>query len=194
MGRFFLPIVAVAGLLVAATCCSRDSDAKPDKPRGPAVGDPAPAFLAPATTGGTLSLGDFAGRIVVLYFYPKDDTPGCIAEAKGFRDAEADMAALGVQVLGVSLDGLDSHRKFVEKHGLNFPLLADTDGRIHDAYGAWKGGIWGRNAMGVDRATFVIDRDGVVRKVWRRVNPSGHGDDVLDFVRTLGGAAEPAGR
>lgn len=185
MGRFSFPI-AVAGALVVAVACAKDVGAKDSASKGPVVGDPAPTFSAPATTGDTLSLADFAGRIVVLYFYPKDNTPGCTAEAKGFRDAEADMAALGVQVLGVSLDGLDSHRKFVEKLGLNFPLLSDVDGRIHDAYGAWKGGIWGRNPMGVDRSTFVIDRDGVVRKVWRRVNPGNHGDDVLDFVRTLG--------
>jgi peroxiredoxin Q/BCP len=185
MGRFPFPIVAAAAALVVATCCARDSDAKADKPRGPVAGDPAPAFAAPATVGGTLSLADFAGRIVVLYFYPKDDTPGCIAEAKGFRDADAEMAALGVQVLGVSRDGLDSHREFSDRYDLNFPLLADTDGRIHDAYGAWKGGVWGRTALGVDRATFVIDGTGVVRKVWRGVNPSGHSDEVLAFVRTL---------
>jgi peroxiredoxin len=185
MGRFTFPLVAVAAALVAATCCSKDSDAKADKPRGPAVGEPAPAFSAPATVGGTLSLADFAGRIVVLYFYPKDDTPGCIAEAKGFRDADAEMAALGVQVLGVSRDGLDSHRKFADRYDLKFPLLADTDGKIHDAYGAWKGGAWGRTALGVDRSTFVIDGAGVVRQVWRGVDPSGHSDEVLAFVRTL---------
>lgn len=184
MGRSLL-LMVLPGVVAATLGVAMDVGAKPVASKGPGAGAAAPAFSAPATVGGTLSLADFAGRIVVLYFYPKDDTPGCIAEAKGFRDAEADMAALGVQVLGVSLDGLDSHRKFVEKHGLNFPLLADTDGRIHDAYGAWKGGVWGRNAMGVDRSTFVIDRDGVVRKVWRGVKPNGHGDEVLSFIRTL---------
>jgi len=188
MGRYLLSFLAVAALAGVAICCSRDSDAKGDPVRGPAVGDPAPAFSAPASTGGTIRLSDLAGRIVVLYFYPKDNTPGCTTEAKGFRDAEAEMAALGVQVLGVSRDGLDAHARFVDRYDLNFPLLSDPDGKIHDAYGAFKGGIWGRGVLGVDRSTFVIDGQGIVRKVWRGVDPSGHSEEVLAFVRTLADA------
>lgn len=190
MGRSSLPVLVLSAAFVVA-CCSKDSDARPDKAAKSdkvvalAVGDRAPSFSAPASTGGTLSLGDFAGRIVVLYFYPKDDTPGCTVQAKDFRDADARMAALGAQVLGVSRDGLESHLKFTGKFDLNFPLLSDTDGAIHDAYGAWKGGAWGRTPLGVDRSTFVIDGQGVIRKIWRSVDPAGHSDEVLAFVQTL---------
>ena len=152
------------------------------------AGTRAPDFSAPASDGKTYALAGLHGKIVVLYFYPKDDTPGCTVEAKGFRDADADLAALGAVVLGVSRDDLESHQQFARKYGLNFPLLSDPDGRIHDAFGAWKeGSVFGRTAMGVDRSTFVIDGDGVVRKAWHGVDPGEHKAEVLAFVRTLVG-------
>ena len=153
------------------------------------TGMPAPDFRAQASTGGTIGLADLKGKVVVLYFYPKDDTPGCTVEAKGFRDLADDFGKAGAVVLGVSRDGLESHAKFARKHGLTFALLADPDGRIHDAFGAWKeGSIFGRSPLGVDRSTFVIDGLGVVRKAWHGVDPDGHATRVLDFVRSL----EPA--
>jgi peroxiredoxin Q/BCP len=152
---------------------------------GPALDRPAPDFSAKATDGRTVSLADFKGKVVVLYFYPKDDTPGCTVQAKSFRDAAGELARLGAVVLGVSLDDLDSHRRFTDKYDINFPLLEDSDGKVHDLYDAWKHNVFGRTAVGVDRSTFVIDRDGVLRKVWRGVKPNGHVDEVLAFVRTL---------
>ena len=148
------------------------------------VGMPAPDFTAPSTDGGTVSLSDFKGRIVVLYFYPKDDTPGCTKEACAFRDAEIEMKKLGVVVLGISKDDMKSHEKFRHKYNLNFPLLSDPEGKIIAAYGAWKeNSIFGRTALGVNRSTFVIDREGIVRKVWRNVSVKGHAREVLEFIQ-----------
>jgi peroxiredoxin Q/BCP len=120
---------------------------------------------------------------VVLYFYPKDDTPGCTKEACAFRDAESEMKKLGVVVLGISKDDMKSHEKFGQKYNLNFPLLSDPEGKIIAAYGAWKeNSIFGRTALGVNRSTFVIDREGIVRKVWRNVSVKGHSKAVLEFI------------
>lgn len=152
---------------------------------GPVEGRPAPGFRAPASDGRMLSLADFRGRTVVLYFYPKDDTPGCTLEAKSFRDAAAEFQRLGAVVLGVSRDDRESHDRFAKKYDLNFPLIEDGDGKVHDAYDAWKHNVFGRTALGVDRSTFVIDGDGILRKAWRGVNPGGHVDEVLAFVRTM---------
>jgi thioredoxin-dependent peroxiredoxin len=176
---------AAAALAVAA--CAPGADAG-EAAKGARVeaGQKAPDFRAPASDGGEKGLSDFAGKVVVLYFYPKDDTPGCTIEAKDFRDFAADFAAAGAAVVGVSADDLESHGKFAKKHGLAFTLLSDPDGRILDAYGAWKeGSIFGRTAMGVDRSTFVIDGTGTVRRAWRSVNPMGHAQEVLAFVRSL---------
>jgi peroxiredoxin Q/BCP len=177
-------ITAVAALMLAA--CAGRADAEESKAARIEAGAKAPDFSASASTGGTIGLKDLKGKVVVLYFYPKDDTPGCTVEAKGFRDYAADFTKAGAVVLGVSKDDLDSHAKFVKKFDLTFALLADTDGKIHDAYGAWKqGSIFGRSALGVDRSTFVIDGDGTVRKVWHSVSPDGHAEDVLAFVKSL---------
>ena len=153
---------------------------------GVQVGQRAPEFRAAASDGKTYALADLKGRVVVVYFYPKDDTPGCTVEAKGFQGEGAAFAAAGAVVLGVSRDDLESHNAFAGKYDLTFPLLVDADGAIHDAYGAWKeGSLFGRTALGVDRSTVVIDREGIVRRIWRSVSPDGHAAEVLAFVRSL---------
>ena len=147
-------------------------------------GDKAPQFSLPASTGETISLADAAGRKVVLYFYPKDDTPGCVKEACSFRDANADLRAAGVEVLGVSADSLKSHRRFVEKYSLNFPLLSDEEKTVSTAYGAWgEKTAWGKTTVGMKRMTFLIDEEGVIRKVWPKVRPDGHAEEVLKAVK-----------
>ncbi len=147
----------------------------------------APDFQAASSEGGEIALKDLAGKTVVLYFYPKDSTPGCTKEACGFRDVNAELRELGVVVLGVSKDSLKSHGKFAEKHGLNFPLLSDPEGKILDAYGAWKEKtIYGRTALGIERSTFLIDGDGVIRRVWRKVKVAGHVEEVVEAVKELG--------
>ncbi len=147
-------------------------------------GDKAPHFSLPASTGETISLADAAGRKVVLYFYPKDDTPGCVKEACSFRDANDDLRAAGVEVLGVSADSLKSHRRFVEKYRLNFPLLSDDEKAVSTAYGAWgEKTVWGKTTMGMRRMTFLIDEEGTIQKVWPKVRPSGHAEEVLKAVK-----------
>ncbi len=146
-------------------------------------GDPAPAFTAPVSGGGTVSLADFRGRIVVLYFYPKDDTPGCTREACGFRDAHAALEQRGVVVLGVSPDGVTKHDKFVAKYGLPFRLVADPEHRIAEAYGVWgEKKFMGRTYLGVHRVTFLIDVEGRVRAVWPEVKPDQHAAEVLAAI------------
>jgi peroxiredoxin Q/BCP len=145
----------------------------------------APDFTAPSTEG-DITLSALRGRTVVLYFYPKDDTPGCTREACAFRDLKAEMAALGAVVIGVSKDKPASHEKFKTKYGLNFPLVSDPDLSIHEAYGAWAPKtLYGKTALGVVRSTFVIDGAGVVRKAWRGVKVDGHDAKVLEVVRGL---------
>jgi peroxiredoxin Q/BCP len=153
----------------------------------PQVGQAAPAFRLPSSAGGELGLDDFKGRqAVVLYFYPKDDTSGCTAEACAFRDVQAELAARGAAVVGVSPDPLKAHARFVGKHGLNFPLLADEGSRVSARYGVWKEkSMYGRKYMGVERTTFLIDREGVVRKVYPKVSVSGHADAVLADLAAL---------
>lgn len=153
------------------------------------AGMPAPDFTAPSSEGGTVSLHDFKGKVVVLYFYPKDNTPHCTKEACSFRDGQAQLRALGAVVLGVSKDSLDSHHAFTKKYSLNFPLLSDPEGKIITEYGSWKkGSIFGKTALGLDRSTFVIDREGIIRKIWRGVDVSNHEAEVLAFVKTLTGS------
>ena len=151
----------------------------------PAVGAKAPAFELPASTGETIGLNDFAGKkTVVLYFYPKADTPGCTTEACGFRDALADYDRAKVAVLGVSPDPVDKVRKFAEKFHLNFPLLADADHGVAERYGVWgEKSMYGRKFMGVARTTFVIGTDGRVRHVFEKVKPAGHDREVLEWLR-----------
>jgi len=182
-----IPAAVVAAFLCLA--CAPGAVADETPPPRIEAGAKGPDFRAPASTGGTIGLSDLKGRVVVLYFYPKDDTPGCTVEAKGFRDFAAEFEKTGAVVLGVSRDGLESHEKFSKKYGLSFALLADTDGAIHDAWGAWKpGSIFGHSALGVDRSTFVIDGDGIVRRAWHGVNPDGHAEEVLAFVKGLAAA------
>ena len=149
-------------------------------------GDNAPNFTAATQDGRTLSLDDLKGRNVILYFYPKDDTPGCTKEACAFRDAFAQFEKKGALVLGVSTDSSKSHAKFAEKFKLPFPLLADEDKKIVQAYGVWgEKKFMGRKYMGVDRSTFVIGKDGIVRAAFLKVSIAGHAEAVLAAVKAL---------
>jgi peroxiredoxin Q/BCP len=147
-------------------------------------GTPAPEFSLTSDSGETVSLADLRGRPVVLYFYPKDDTPGCTAQACGIRDAWGEFEQAGALVLGVSPDDERSHVKFKEKYGLPFPLLADIDHQVAEEYGVWGEKTYaGKTYMGVDRSTFVIAADGTVAKVFRKVKPDEHADQVLEVLR-----------
>ena len=143
-------------------------------------GSPAPDFTLSSDSGDRVTLSSFRGSPVILYFYPKDDTPGCTAQACGIRDAWGEFSQRGAVVLGVSPDNESSHVKFKEKYGLPFTLLADTDHAVADEYGVWvEKTNYGKTYMGIERSTFVIDADGSVAKVMRRVKPDSHADDVL---------------
>jgi len=151
-----------------------------------AVGKKAPDFSAPTDGGGRLKLSELRGKPVVLYFYPKDDTPGCTTEACGFRDAQPDFKKLKAQVIGVSKDSAARHDKFKAKYDLNFPLVADEDGKICEKYGTWiEKSLYGRKYMGIDRATFLIDKEGVVRRIWNKVKVAGHVDEVREALKGL---------
>ncbi len=144
------------------------------------VGDPAPAFTAQTSGGGTVSLTDLQGQNVILYFYPKDDTPGCTKEACAFRDFFADFRKKGAVVLGVSTDSVKSHDKFVKKFQLPFTLLADEDKKIVEAYGVWgQKSFMGRKYMGTHRVTFLIGPDGLLKKIWPKVKPEEHAQEIL---------------
>ena len=146
-------------------------------------GQPAPDFSLQADDGSTVSLSDLAGGTVALYFYPKDDTTGCTAQACEFRDRKADYDAAGVRVIGVSPDPLTSHVKFRDKHGLPFTLLSDPDHEAAEAYGVWvEKSMYGRKYMGIERSTFVIGPDGVVTQALYKVKPSGHAASLLELV------------
>ncbi len=150
------------------------------------VGDKAPSFTLPADGGGKVSLKDLKGKTVVLYFYPKDDTSGCTAEACAFRDALPDFSKVKAEIIGISRDPVKKHDKFKEKYELNFPLAADEDGAVCEAYGTWvEKSMYGRKYMGIERATFLIDGKGVIRNVWRKVKVPGHADEVLKAAAAL---------
>jgi peroxiredoxin Q/BCP len=150
------------------------------------IGKPAPDFTLPADGGGRIRLKDQRGKKVVLYFYPKDDTSGCTAEACGFRDRMPELARHGISVIGVSRDSVASHDKFKTKYGLPFSLASDLDGKVCEAYGTWiEKSMYGRRYMGVDRATFLIDEKGVVRAVWRKVKVPGHVEEVMAAIKAL---------
>lgn len=143
-------------------------------------GDVAPDFSAATNGGGKISLADYKGKNVILYFYPKDDTPGCTKEACGFRDSFSEFKKRGAIVLGVSPDPVKSHDKFVEKFSLPFPLLADEDKKIVEAYGVWgEKTFMGRKYMGTHRVTFLIGGDGRIKKIWPQVKPDEHPAEVL---------------
>ena len=149
-------------------------------------GDRAPAFTLADDNGAKVKLSDFRGSLVVLYFYPKDDTPGCTREACAFRDQSKALKKLSAVVLGVNPDDTTSHAEFRDKYRLNFPLLADVGHRVAEKYGAWREkNMYGKKSMGIQRSTFLIDADGRVVKVWRRVKVDGHDQQVLAELAKL---------
>lgn len=151
-----------------------------------AEGQKAPSFFLPDQDGTERTLKSLLGKPLVLYFYPRDDTPGCTKEACAFRDARADYAEAGAQVVGISPDAPASHRKFVDKYALTFPLLADTEHAVCEKYGVWKEkNMYGKKSMGVERTTFVIDAEGVIRKIFPRVKVDGHSQAVLEVLKGL---------
>jgi peroxiredoxin Q/BCP len=146
----------------------------------PKVGDKAPDFALPDQAGEIHKLEDYRGKKIVLYFYPKDDTPGCTKEACSFRDSFADFKKAGIEVLGVSVDDESSHAKFSEKYNLPFTLLADKDKKVVEKYGVWaEKGIYGKKYMGTNRTTFLIDGKGNIVKVFEKVKPEDHAKEVL---------------
>jgi peroxiredoxin Q/BCP len=152
----------------------------------PAVGDKAPDISLPRDGGEIVNLSDFAGQKVVLYFYPKDDTPGCTKEAIGFTESVDAFAALDTVILGVSKDSIKKHDKFVAKHDLKIALLSDEEGDVCERYGTWvEKSMYGKTYMGIERATYLIDADGNIAQAWRKVRVPGHVDGVLEAVRAL---------
>jgi peroxiredoxin Q/BCP len=148
------------------------------------VGDKAPEFSLPDQNGAPVTLKDLKGKQLVLYFYPKDDTPGCTKEACDFRDVESQILRAGAVVLGVSLDGKESHQKFIKKFGLPFSLLSDEDAAVSKAFGVYKEkNMYGRKYWGIERSTFVIDATGKLKAIFRKVKVDGHDDEVLTALR-----------
>jgi len=150
-------------------------------------GRKAPAFTLADTDGNPVSLSELIGRSnLVLYFYPRDMTPGCTTEACDFRDSLASVRKAGAQIVGVSADGAASHQKFTEKHGLNFPLLSDIDNKVGKLYGVYKKkSLYGREFMGIERTTFLIDRTGIIRKVFPKVKVAGHAVEVVAALKEI---------
>ncbi|WP_332238464.1 thioredoxin-dependent thiol peroxidase [Sporolactobacillus sp. KGMB 08714] len=144
----------------------------------------APDFTLKSTEGKDVSLSGFRGKNVVLYFYPKDMTPGCTTEACDFRDQNSLFENLNTKVIGISPDPVEKHQKFVEKHGLSFTLLSDSDHQVSEAYGSWqKKKNFGKEYMGIVRSTFIIDKEGKIAKVWPKVKVNGHVEEVFQFVK-----------
>ncbi|MBI2580096.1 MAG: thioredoxin-dependent thiol peroxidase [Candidatus Aenigmarchaeota archaeon] len=143
-------------------------------------GDKAPDFKLPDADGNIVRLSDFRGQFVVLYFYPKDDTPGCTTEACEFQKDERKFQTKGVKIIGISPDPPESHRKFVEKYGLRFTLLSDEGHKVCEKYGVWvEKNMYGRKYMGIARTTFIIGKDGVIKRIHEKVKPEGHSGEVL---------------
>lgn len=154
--------------------------------KGPKVGAAAPDFTLPTDGTGSLTLSALRGKPVVLYFYPRDDTPGCTMEACGFNDNLPDFSRLNAQIIGISKDTEASHARFRAKYGLKFHLAADTETKVAKSYGVWvEKSLYGRKYMGMDRATYLIDKDGIIRGVWRSVKVPGHVDAVLKAAQAL---------
>lgn len=150
------------------------------------VGDTVPNIKLASSKGGEVSLTDYKGKKVVLYFYPKDDTPGCTAQACAFRDYKKDYEDLNAVIIGVSKDPLSKHDKFIEKYGLPFELLADEEHKLAEAFGAWdEKSLYGKLFMGMIRSTFLIDEDGKIVKEWRKVKVAGHVEEVLEAARSI---------
>lgn len=162
---------------------------RPQESKAPprlAAGDKAPAFSLPRDGGGTVSLADFKGQKLVLYFYPKADTPGCTLESKAFSDLSAAFARFGTAVLGVSADPVTAQDKFKTKHRLTIPLGSDETHKMLTAYGVWgEKSLYGRKFMGITRATFLIGKDGRIARIWPRVKVEGHAEEVLDAAKEL---------
>jgi len=149
-------------------------------------GDLAPDVTLTMTDGTTRKLSDWRGKALVLYFYPKDDTPGCTTEAQAFTAAIGDFAAAGAAVVGVSKDKPAKHAKFIGKYDLKVELASDVDDSVCEAFGTWiEKSLYGRKYMGIDRATFLIDKDGRIARVWRKVKVAGHADEVLKAAQAL---------
>lgn len=197
MARTTLLVSMALTVSLATGCKKADGEKKAappasDKPTSgeeasmPAVGSPAPDFEAEAHDGTKISLAGLRGSPVVLYFYPKDDTTGCTAEAIGFSEAAADFEKAGAVVVGVSKDTAKSHGKFRGKYGLKVELGADPEGDVVERYGVWvEKSLYGRKYMGIERATFLIGPDGVIRRVWHKVRVPGHAAEVLAAVKGL---------
>ncbi|HDZ80211.1 MAG TPA: peroxiredoxin [Roseobacter sp.] len=152
----------------------------------PDISQPAPDFTMPVTGGGEISLSDLRGKIVVLYFYPRDDTPGCTMEAIEFSADLPSFRQAGAEVYGISRDTLAKHDRFAAKHDLTVPLLADVDGAVTQAYDVWvEKNMYGKKMMGIERATFLIDAQGNIARIWRKVKVAGHVQEVLNAVRAL---------
>ncbi len=152
------------------------------------AGKAAPDFTLAADNGQKVKLSDLRGQPVVLYFYPRDDTPGCTKEACAFRDRKKELTKLGAHILGVSTDDVASHEKFRDKFQLNFPLLADVDHKVAEKYGAWREkNMYGKKSMGIQRSTYLIDADGKIARVWKKVSVDGHDEAVIAELKKLAG-------
>jgi peroxiredoxin Q/BCP len=153
---------------------------------GPAAGTMAPEFNMPTDAGGSIALSELRGRAVILYFYPRDDTPGCTVEACAFRDFLPHFTRANAAILGVSIDTAKSHDRFKAKYGLPFPLISDEEHKLAESYGVWvEKNRYGRKYMGTERATFLIDADGKIAKVWRKVKVEGHAEEVLAAAKGI---------
>ena len=154
-----------------------------------ALGQPVPDFAAPATTGKTLSLAGLRGRYLIVYFYPKDNTPGCTQEGQDFRDLHAEFTGLGAEIFGVSRDSLKAHENFKSKHGFPFELACDADEALCQVFGVIKlKNMYGKQVRGIERSTFLIDREGRLAREWRKVSVKGHARQVLDALRAISAA------
>lgn len=152
----------------------------------PDLNQPAPDFTLPVTGGGEITLSALKGAPVVLFFYPRDDTPGCTTENIGFSAQKEAFEAAGAKVFGISRDTMAKHEKFAAKHNLTVPLLSDEEGSVTEAYGVWvEKNMYGKKSMGIERATYLIDAEGKIARIWRKVKVAGHVDEVLDAVRAL---------
>ena len=146
----------------------------------------APNFNLPSSTGGNISLDSLKSKVVVLYFYPKDSTPGCTIEAKDFRDHYKEFTELNTEILGVSKDNIESHKKFANKQSLPFPLLSDYNGSLCQNYGVWvEKSMFGKKYMGIERSTFLIDKNGIIKKIWNKVKVKGHVEQILKKIKAL---------
>ena len=152
----------------------------------PELSHPAPEFNLPVTGGGHISLSDLRGAPVVLFFYPRDDTPGCTKESIGFSEHLDAFKAAGAKVFGISRDTLAKHDKFIAKHDLTVPLLSDENGEMTERYGVWvEKNMYGKKSMGIERATYLVDAQGNIARIWRKVKVAGHVEDVLQAVQAL---------